>query len=1425
MDCWLMFSNGSEGFVCKVQEIDCYKHLDATSIDTVDVPAASVNQVKSGPLAHSAMSGGVVALRVLSREYRDLRSMRLVFETEPINIPVAGKSADLLFALATFLYIANDKQYATFPHPIFAATGKVDPDGNVGPIRDLPLKIVAALAPEALPAGGTIFFPRTNIDEVDDDLKILAAERQIKLVPVERIEQALEHLGIKTKGWWDSNKRPPYPGLKAFGVDDSPIFFGRESDVAKFIEILTQREKDGQPGAMVMAESGSGKSSFVAAGVIAALKLRQPDKALEYAIWRPSQTKPSTDALIDETLLAHSIHFNWAESTPEEPGQGFRGARKAPPPGKLEDLAKLLQNTGLARRRLIWVIDQFEELFTLAVDKQARIAIGKFVLRLQALGVWVIFTMRGEFFVDYQTFNDENGNPLLFDAFPPKFNLQTMHPENLYSVIVGPADVAGLKFETRGLDRVRLDEVIKTDLADIDNPLPLLGYALNELFIRRQQDQPDENERKAFAPTLTFAAFEKIGRIKGAIGTVANTRYEEFTNKYNLTEEKSLETLANVLDALAVPNTWKGGETAIPADLTQWSEESLERQLIDELVDIRILTTSLDDNQERKLLRVAHEALFTHWDKAVLALAKTRIERAIANGFRSRAQEWKKSDSKSLLLASISDIEDARKIQPWLKTESHNVELSEFVYASIQKFEQAKQRRRWTNSSIMAILSILLGFAVYYGLRATKESIRASNAETEAIAVLAHLRIENGDSISGLLTGISNISEPLTEPLNANLEASLLRALLTNKEVKQLKGHVQRVTDLRVSSDGTQLLTLSKTDAVEIRPLSDPDKTGLIISGDVPVRAAEFFANGTKILTESANVLRIWTHNGTLLDSIKTNDGVHIQAVSADGAKLLLSSRSGRHELRSLVAPTLPPYEINHPGTLRDAEFSADGKLLATISSDGRAIVWTVGESRRPNARTILPSGKGEAVHYGEAVRFSPDNKWIAAAFDDGSVFLCKTDFAPSACQLLPIDKGHISLAFAPDSSELAAVSSSNIARSSNVYSWKLDNAAGIRMNIALKSRSGQIGYMNDGGTQLVVSSTEDNVIYVFNRSSGIVTKVIAAGPLEQVLRVAFIPHSANLVTAATDGIVRLWDLSSRQTRQTVLQDANRNLDNARFVDDSKVEALDSADRILRWEIEVPISRTFSATTINGANWVPSQIRTVPTTRTNASEPFSLPPACAIGTATESHEFKDPSGTFTAKLKSPRELEIQSKSQNDAPPRIFPHSATVRCVLFGKNGKLATASDDHAIRVWNIYDQEQAPLVLLGHMGGIADLYFDNQSQRLASASEDKTARLWFLNGAQTSSIVLEGHADPLKRVKFSPSGSRLLTTSWDGSVRIWDTPTGKALIEAAQNAVTRCTSNSQAKVLGISSTFTEGINRRVDHICPVGAPTTVDHP
>src|ERR687894_351284 len=104
---------------------------------------------------------------------------------------------------------------------------------------------------------------------------------------------------------WDPH-RSPYPGLVPFAPEDAAVFFGRQSETHKLVELLTPTLQHG-PGRLiaVVGPSGSGKSSLVHAGLLPRLA-RMPDRWVVVPPVRPG--RQPTAALAGSLARAFAAH-------------------------------------------------------------------------------------------------------------------------------------------------------------------------------------------------------------------------------------------------------------------------------------------------------------------------------------------------------------------------------------------------------------------------------------------------------------------------------------------------------------------------------------------------------------------------------------------------------------------------------------------------------------------------------------------------------------------------------------------------------------------------------------------------------------------------------------------------------------------------------------------------------------------------------------------------------------------------------------------------------------------------------------------------------------------------------------------------------------------------------------------------------------
>ena len=120
------------------------------------------------------------------------------------------------------------------------------------------------------------------------------------------------------------------------------------------------------------------------------------------------------------------------------------------------------------------------------------------------------------------------------------------------------------------------------------------------------------------------------------------------------------------------------------------------------------------------------------------------------------------------------------------------------------------------------------------------------------------------------------------------------------------------------------------------------------------------------------------------------------------------------------------------------------------------------------------------------------------------------------------------------------------------------------------------------------------------------------------------------------------------------------------------------------------------------------------------------------------------------------------------------HDWWVNAVAISPDNRwLATGSGDGTARLWDLTapDPAAAPVVLRGHEEDVETVVISPDGRWLATGSRDNTARLWDLTAPDPAAapIVLRGHEEEIAAVAISPDNHWLVTGSGDGTARLWD--------------------------------------------------------
>jgi WD40 repeat protein len=1338
----LLLLSGSSGLAVRVEAVSVADGPAELELSRLTVGRVSVNGELAGVLALSAKQGGTAALQLLFREFgHNFPIARLDVRTGALSASVTGRSSELLFGLEVFLNVARRDRLIGLQGPAFAATGTLDVEGNVGSVEGVPAKIAAAIDSN-LPAGSFVFYPRANDAEVTPDLRQHCVARGLILKPVDQLEEALIALGVTINGRWVGT---PYRSLEAFERQHSRIFFGRQGEIRRLVKQLETRAAAGRPGALVIGGSGSGKSSFCMAGVLPALERLSP--SLEHAVWRPGSVSPaSLGERITESDIARSVLTNW-QLRDTKNGAGFSLAASLPNAGSLAELAISLPEDWLASRRHVWIIDQFEELFTLGFSNEAQIAFARFLSDLQARGIWVIATLRNEFFNRYQDLHDgdiavltEVFGTKVFRTNDGEFKLARMGRDALRQVIALPAELAGLKFETRSSDNVRLDDVILADAMATTDVLPLLEFTLQLLYDGLKRTEPPGDDTTEQPRLLTFAAYEALGGIKGAIGKIVEPTFAAL-------DAETQKALLMLLDALAVPAAEGQRETARPAAIKQWPPDGPERNLINALIGIRVLVS--DDAGHPGAgaqVRVAHEALFTHWPDAAVILKESQQTRLVIEDFRQRAEAWDKDGQPSGgLLAAPKDIENARAVLPRTSNSPARTSINRFIQESISADEQrlaadvaTTQRqlrnRNWVIVAAITAIVILAALAIW----AINQRNEAFFQRSRAIAQVAEQTIENGDAIKGILIALTQVGPD--EKASGDIENALLKGLLSNREEAVLNGHRNNVLSAVFSPDGERIVTASLDNTARVWTLMGGSLSSITLRGhtDAVIKAV-FSPDGRRIVTASRdNTARVWTladgrwssvvlegHSAPVFSAVFSQDGQRIVTASLDSTARVWTLANGRWSSVAL---------IGHGHAVASARFSPDAQSIVTASADNTARVWTLADGRWLS--TTLEGHSNTVV----SAEFSSDGRRIVtASLDDTARVWTLANGLWTSVAL----KGHgyhvLSAAFSPDGEHIVTASQDTTAR---VWTWTGSRWSSITLEGHGAAAVTSAVFSPDG--QRIVTGSLDETARVWTLADGIWSSVVLKGHSAAVNSAVFSPDGKRIITASGDHTARTWTVAGGRWSSVELEAHRGSVTSAVFSPDGKRIVTASEDKTARvWTLAGGRS---SSIVLEG--------HTAPVT----SAVFS-PNGQRIVTASKDS---------TARVWTLADGRWSSTT-------LEGHSSTVISAILSSDGRhIVTASLDNTVRVWTLIGRRWSSLVLKGLSSNIVSVDISPDGQRIVTACWDEAARVWTLAGGRWSSVALVGHSSIVESAVFSPDGQHIVTASGDGTARLWTLASGR---------------------------------------------------
>jgi KaiC/GvpD/RAD55 family RecA-like ATPase len=508
----------------------------------------------------------------------------------------------------------------------------------------------------------------------------------------------------------------PYRGLNPFREEDEPFFCGRESFTHKLVETVAQRSL-----VAVVGASGSGKSSVVRAGLVPALRRGQDQRVWDIVTMLPQDRPFHNLAACFLPLLTPDL--SEVERLIEI---DKLAAWLAEGKNHLRDTVQRTLEKEPGTDRLLLVVDQWEELYTLCRDDGVRQRFMQELLDASSNGkLTIVLTLRGDFFG--RALSDRMLSDRLQDGV---VNIGPMEAEELQRAIVEPATKVGLRFE-EGLDERILDEVSKQP-----GSLPLLEFLLTELWAKRA------------GGLLLHEAYDAIGGVRKAIA-------ERAERTFGALAAAEQEEARWALLQLVVPGE-NAEDTRRRASLEQLSPAA--RGVIAKLATERLLVTTRDLSG-REVVEVGHEALIREWGRLRGWVDENRELLRTSRRLEQEAEDWKESGSAvDLLLPAgrrLTEAEDAIK----RNAQAFGPQVREFIEAS-QQYQQrvARQRQRQKRRSYIigaAALAVLGAPALSYYNRWTETRTWAHAVHVSSGKI--HPLSENSALVGRPVEGIQGI--------------------------------------------------------------------------------------------------------------------------------------------------------------------------------------------------------------------------------------------------------------------------------------------------------------------------------------------------------------------------------------------------------------------------------------------------------------------------------------------------------------------------------------------------------------------------------------------------------------------------------------------------------------------------------------------
>jgi WD40 repeat protein len=554
------------------------------------------------------------------------------------------------------------------------------------------------------------------------------------------------------------------------------------------------------------------------------------------------------------------------------------------------------------------------------------------------------------------------------------------------------------------------------------------------------------------------------------------------------------------------------------------------------------------------------------------------------------------------------------------------------------------------------------------------------------------------------------------------------------KLIKELKGHTEGVNGIRLTSNGTRLISYSDDKTVRIWDLEKGELLKTLEGHTGRVNGIQLTKSESQVISYSDDkIIKIWDlGNGKLLKTLEGHtervNGVHLmksesQAISySDDKTIKIWDLENGKLLKSLDGHTERVNGIHLMKPENQAISYSDDKTLKIWDLEKRKLLKTLeGHSKRVNGIHLINS---ESL----AISYSDDNTIKIWEWETGK--LLKT---------LNEHTRYVGIQLTNDERRLISYSGDG-----TIKTWEMETGKPLRTLEGHTNEGERIQLTKDG--RKIISYFNSNPIKIWGMETGKLLKSLE-GHRSGVKGIQLTKDEKKLIFYFYNNRIKIWEMETGKLLQS-LEGHPDYVNGIQLTKDEKKLISYSSDRTIKiWETETgKLLKTLEGhfNSVNGIQLTNDEIKL-----------FS---------------YSD-DGT----------IKIWETETGKLFRTLAGHTKWVHGIqLTNDEIKLISYSGDKTIKIW---EMETGRLLksLEGHTDSVYGIHLTKDERKLISYSYDKTIKIWDM---ETGKLLqsLDGHLNSIKKIQITKDEKKIISYSGntfgsnDKTIKIWDMETGTLL-------------------------------------------------